>query len=133
MFRRFINELLHDMLPRKTKRQIFLVSFAALLKGATSYDRETFQKLNRVLTLSESTDTALAVPVMLSRVIWMGKDACEICNANICEGNFTADRVKEVATSLLNSMPAWLTYGRNEDMEKDIAVILHDRFGLLGA
>jgi hypothetical protein len=69
---------------------------------------------------------------MLSRVIWMGKGAHEICNDNVCEGIFTADRVKEVVNSLLTSMPGWLMYGRTEDMEKDIAVILHDRFELLG-
>ena len=133
MLQRFFAGLLNNMLPRKTKRQIFLVSFAALLKGATTYDRETFQKLNRVLSLSESNDDkALGVSVMLSRVIWNGKTTYEICNDNVSEGNFNADRIAQVMTSLLNSMPRWLKYGQTEEIEKDVTVILNDQMNLLG-
>lgn len=132
MLQRLFAGLLNNMLPRKTKRQIFLVSFAALLKGATTYDRETFQKLNRVLALSESSDKALGVSVMLSKVIWNGKTTYEICNDNVNEGNFNADRIAQVMTSLLNSMPRWLKYGQEEEIEKDVTVILNDQMNLLG-
>ena len=133
MLGRLVSGLLNSMLPRKTKRQIFLVSFAALLKGATTYDRETYQKLNRVLSLSESNDKALGISVVLSKAIWNGKTPYEICNDNVREGNFNSDRVTHIVNSLLGYMPKCLKYGQADEIEKDVAVILQDRINLLGA
>lgn len=133
MLRRLVGNVLNKKLPTKTKRQVFLVSFAALLKGATTYDQETFSKLNRVLALSESGDSALAVPAILSKVIWNGKTPLEICQENVLEGAFTADRISHVVSNILASMPKWLLYGTTEDIQKDVSVILTDRITLLGA
>lgn len=133
MLRQLVGNMLNKRLPTKTKRQVFLVSFAALLKGATTYDQETFSKLNRVLALSESGETALAVPVILSKVIWNGKTPMEVCRENVLEGAFTSDRISQIVSNILNSMPKWLMYGATEDIEKDVGVILKDRIALLGA
>lgn len=133
MLRQLVGNLLNKKLPTKTKRQVFLVSFAALLKGATTYDQETFSKLNRVLALSESGDNALAVPVILSKVIWNGKTSMEVCQENVLEGSFTSDRISHIVSNILNIMPKWLHYGATEEIEKDVAVILKDRIALLGA
>lgn len=133
MLRQLVGNLLNKKLPTKTKRQVFLVSFAALLKGATTYDQETFSKLNRVLALSESGDSALAVPVILSKVIWNGKTSIEVCQENVLEGSFTSDRISHIVSNILNIMPKWLHYGATEEIEKDVAVILKDRIALLGA
>lgn len=133
MLRQLVGNLLNKKLPTKTKRQVFLVSFAALLKGATTYDKETFSKLNRVLALSESGETALAVPVILSKVIWNGKTPLEVCKENVMEGSFNADRISQIVSNILNSMPRWLHYGSSEDIEKDVSVLLKDRIALLGA
>jgi hypothetical protein len=133
MLRQFVSSQLNKRLPTKTKRQVFLVSFAALLKGATTYDQETFSKLNRVLALSESGESALAVPAILSKVIWNGKTSYEICQEDVMEGSFTSDRITHIVGNILNSMPKWLHYGSTEEIEKDISVILKDRIALLGA
>lgn len=133
MLRRLISDWLNDALPTKTKRQMFLVSFAALLKGATTFDQETFHKLNRVLVLSESTDKALAVPVILSKVIWNGKTSYEVCQDDISVGHFTTDRITTVVNNILNHMPRWMLYGDTKQIEKDVGLILTDRLQLLGA
>jgi hypothetical protein len=133
MLKRFISRLLNEKLPTKTKRQVFLVSFAALLRGATTYDREIFQRLNHVLALSETGESALAVPAILSKVIWDGKTTYEICQEDVTQGSFTADRIATVVANILNSMPSWLLYGNREEIESDIAVILKGRIELLGA
>lgn len=134
MFKRFFIGLLDEMLPKKTKRQVFLISFAALLKGATTYDRETFQKLNRVLDLAEGGDAkALAPGAILSRVIWNGKTPIEVCGEDVKAGSFTADRLARVVGSILSFMPKFLMYGDTQEIEKDVSVILQDRIGLLGA
>lgn len=133
MLRQFVSKVLDSKLPTRTKRQVFLVSFAALLKGATTYDRETFKKLNNVLALSESGESALAVPVILSRVIWNGKTSYDICQDDVTEGTFNADRLSSIVANILYSMPKWLQYGPMEDIEKDLSVILNGRAELLGA
>ncbi len=133
MFRRFVGNLLKDVLRRETKRQIFLTSFAAILKGVTTYDRETFQKLDRVLSLSEQNESALAVPVILSKVIWNGKTTHAICGDDVSIGSFTAARITNVVSNILNNMPSWLLYGSTEEIEHDVSIILKDRIELLGA
>ena len=132
MLRRLIGDWLNDALPTKTKRQLFIVSFAARLKDVTSFDQETFQKLNRVLALSESNDKALAVPVILSKVIWNGKSTYEICKEDVSVGQFTSDRIATIVSNILSNMPAWMRYGDSAEIEKDIGVILKDRLHLLG-
>lgn len=133
MLKQFVSGVLNKKLPIKTKRQLFLVSFAALLKGATTYDKETFKKLNRVLALSESGEAPLAVPAILSKIIWNGKTSYEVCQEDVTEGTFNADRITSVVANILNSMPTWLNYGSTRDIEKDIGVILQRRIELLGA
>lgn len=133
MLRHFVSNVVNERMPAKTKRQVFLISFAALLKGATMFDKETFKKLNNVLALSESGESALAVAAILSKVIWNGKTSYEICQEDVTEGTFTAARISSVAANILNSMPKCLLYGNTGDIEKDIGVILKDRIELLGA
>jgi hypothetical protein len=133
MLRHFVSNVVNERMPIKTKRQVFLVSFAALLRGATTFDKEIFKKLNRVLALSESGETALAVPAILSKVIWNGKTSYEVCQEDVMEGTFSAARISSVVANILNSMPKCLLYGTTEDIEKDIGVILKGRIELLGA
>lgn len=133
MIRRFISNMLKDMLRKEMKRKIFLASFAAILKGVTTYDRETFSKLDRVLLLSEQNEDALAVPVILSKAIWKGKESIEICGDNVFDGEFNQDRISNVVGNILSNMPSWLLYGDTEEIERDISVILTERKELLGA
>lgn len=131
MFRRLIGAMLNDALPAKTKRQVFLVSFAALLKDATHFDQETFHKLNRVLSLSESTDKALAVPVILSKVIWNGKSSSEVCEQDLSiHSSFSAEGISTIVSNILKNIPQWMLYGKPEEIEKDVAVILNNRVNL---
>jgi hypothetical protein len=73
-----IKEVLVDMLdkhlPRRTKRLLFLASFFASVKDEKepSFDDPALQKLNQLMRLS-NTDSALKLPVHLSRVIWRGR------------------------------------------------------------
>jgi hypothetical protein len=132
MLKQFVINVVNDRMPRRTKRQFFLISFAALLTGATKYDKETFKKLNRVLALSESGESALAVPAILSKVIWNGKTPYEVCQEDVTKGAFNAARISGVVANILNSMPRCLHYGSPEDIESDVGVILNGRMELLG-
>lgn len=131
MFKELVGNMLSS-LPKNRKRQIFLASFAALLKGVTTFDRETYKKLDRVLSLAESSTDALAVPVILSKVIWNGKTSYEVCQEDVTNGSFTSDRITHVVGNILNNMPKWMLYGTTEEIEADVAVILKDQIKLLG-
>lgn len=133
MLGKFISNLLDKRLPIKTKRQVFVASFVALVTGVTTYDQETLGKLNSVLFLSESGEDALAAPVMLSRVIWSGKTAYDVCQEDVTKGVLSADRISNVVANILNSMPHWLRYGTFDEIEKDVTVLLNERIELLGA
>lgn len=132
MLRHLVSKLLDKKLPLKTKRQIFLASFAALVKGTAAYDKETFGKLNQVLVLSESGESALAVPALLSKVIWNGKTSYEVCKEDVREGSFTADRISRIVTNVLSNMPKCLLYGTIEEIGQDVATLLKERDLLLG-
>lgn len=132
MLKRFISSLL-DGLPKRTKRQIFLVSFVALFKGATTYDKEAFHKLNNVLHLAEKDEAEFGASVILAKVIWYGQSTYEVCKDNVLEGSITADRISNIVSNILNAMPKWLLYGEASEIEADLAVILKERMELLGA
>ncbi len=133
MIRSFLGSMLNDLLRKNMKRKIFLASFAAVMQGVTTYDREAFQKLDRVLSLSERNEDGLAVPVMLSKAIWNGKTAQEICGEDVCVGAFNAERIASIVNHILIVAPACLLYGTKEEIEHDVSVILRDRTELLGA
>jgi len=128
MLRRLIGAMLDDTLPAKTKRQMFVVSFVALINDVTNFDQETYQKLNQVLSLSESTDKALAVPAILSKVIWNGKSSSEVCQQDLSvDCKFSAETITSLVGNILKNTPKWMVYGKTEDVEKDVAVILNNR------
>ncbi len=126
-----VSRFLNKHLPSRTKRLVFLASFAARLKESTVLEKETIQKLNKVLTLA-TTDEALMFPVQLSRVIWHGKTSYEICNEDLSEGSLSSNRIAEVANAIMAAMPEWLRYDDASVIEKDVEVLLVNRNIVLG-
>jgi len=130
MLRSLIGGLLDKGLPAKTKRSIFVASLVALMSGETTYDQETFSKLNRLMALSESGEKALAVPVMMSKVIWNGKTSFEVFQEDVTQGSVSADRMPSVVSRLIDSMPQWLLYGSAGDIEKDVTKLLNEHVAI---
>lgn len=116
-------ELLDKHLPRRTKRLLFLASFSARVKGEANFDSDTLRKLNHLMALS-NTDSALQLPIHLSRAIWEGRTISEICGDEIREGQLTPERVATATGRIVSLMPAWLRYGRQEDIERDVKQLL---------
>lgn len=117
---------LEQHLPRRTKRLLFLASLSARVKEEPEFDNETLHKLNRLMELSNS-DSALKLPIHLSRVIWQGKTIQEICGEEIVKGQLTPDRIQLAAQRVQSLMPSWLRYGRPEDITKDLKQLLTHR------
>lgn len=117
-------------LPNRTKRLIFITSLGARMKNTETFDNATLHKLNQVMTLS-SNESALKLPVQLSRAIWRGKSSYEIFNADVQE-TIKAARIKEMAVRAIKAMPAWLRYDRDENIEKDVVQLLSNSPAVLG-
>lgn len=119
--------LLDSHLPGRTKRLIFLASFCARLKGESALDHETISKLNQAMVLS-SSDSALSLPVELSKVIWNGRTISEITHDEVqAPQELTKDRLQTVAEYVLNAMPSWLRYGADDVIRKDVVKLLGNR------
>lgn len=131
MFERLIGSLLNGALKPKTKRQMFLASLAALFKGSDTFDRETFEKLNKALALSESDENALGVPVVLSKAIWHGKTSVEIAGTDVMQGEISEARAQQIVNQVMSMVPSWLRYGKEGEMEKDLSTMLSERDQLL--
>ena len=119
-------------LPARTKRLVFLASLSARLKGSDTFDNETLHKLNKVMVLC-NTESALKLPVQLSRAIWHGKTSYEIFNADIQEGTLNRALIKELAQRVTSAMPGWLRYGDDTAIEKDVERLLDNRLVVMGA
>lgn len=131
-FKRGMISLLDSQLPRRTKRLIFLASFSARMKNERQFDNDTLEKLNKLMVLSNS-DSALKLPIHLSKVIWNGRTLNDICADSFAEGPLSTDRVAVAAEQIVNRMPNWLRYGRRNDIVADVKKLLLNRVEVLAA
>jgi len=122
---------LEKHLPNRTKRMMFIASLSARLKGTETFDNITLLKLNQVMALS-NTESALKLPVQLSRAIWRGRSSYEIFNADVQKESTQPSRIKDMAVQAAGSMPAWLRYDKNEGIEDDVVLLLNNSKVVLG-
>lgn len=131
-FKKRAAAFLETHLPNRTKRLVFLASLTARLKGSETFDQETLHKLNKVMILS-SSDSALKLPVQLSRAIWHGKTSYEIFNAELdATCSLNQAYLKELASRVISAMPAWLRYASDDAIEHDVEQLLENRSIVLG-
>ena len=129
--RMYSDQFLDRYLPRRTKRLMFLASFFARVKdgqveGEPQIDDPVLEKLNHLMQLS-SSDSALRLPVHLSRAIWRGKTLTDICGKEILTEQVTPEVIEHAIKQIIMAMPKWLRYGRPEDIEKDVRQLLVHR------
>jgi len=103
-----------------------MASLTARLKGSDTFTDDTLRKLNTIMSLSNS-DSAMKLPVHLSRVIWRGKGSYEIFNDNVDKSSLTQTQIKNAISRALDAMPAWLRYGDDAVIEKDVQCIIENR------
>jgi hypothetical protein len=119
-------------LQGRTKRLIFLASLSARLKDSSKLDHDTMKKLNTLMDLCKD-ESAIKLPVELSKVIWHGKASYEICRDQVSSlSSLSSDRINLISTRVLTAMPAWLRYGNDDEMQKDVAKLLTCRTAVLG-
>jgi hypothetical protein len=97
------------------------------LKGSTSLDDATISKFNSLMALGNS-DSALKLPILLSRVIWDGK-VQDVTSAQAKPHYHTPVVVAQMATGFINATPKWLRYGEENIIRGDIEKLLAICFG----
>ena len=120
-------------LPRRTKRMIFLTSLTALIKNTTSLSNETLHRLNELMGLAYE-EKAMLLPAQYCSGIWCGKTFCEVCQKDISQSkSLSTETLYEMVNHVYESMPQWLRYARDIDIQGDIARLLDNREKLLSA
>lgn len=127
-----ISAFVQRHVPKRTKRLVLVMSLSARMKNTDTFDNETLSKLNQVMALSH-TESAMKLPVQLSKAIWNGKSAVEIFNADHYKepAAHSPDRIGEMVANAFKSMPAWLRYSEKEAKE-DITALLRNSTAVLG-
>lgn len=109
-------------LPFRMKRLVHNASLGAYLEGSTSLDNATINKLNAVMALG-SNDSALKLPVLLSRVIWDGKVQTHDLSQEAPQ-SATPDLVAQMTTLYTQATPKWLRYGEERVIRSDVEKLL---------
>lgn len=109
-----ISGFLHTHLPKRTKRLVGLASLGAHLKGTTSLDDQAISKLNTIMALG-SRDSALKLPVQLSKVIWNGR-AKDI--------RPKVESPDQSAVKVVQDFPRWLRYDDEGTMRADVEALI---------
>ena len=95
-------------------------------------DNETLAKLNTVMVLS-SSDSAIKLPVVLSKAVWNGRTISEITHDEVrTPQTLTKDRLQTIATSVLSAMPKWLRYDNDAAIRADVVKLIDNRNLVLG-
>lgn len=123
--------VLDSVLSQRGKRVVFLASLAARLGSTHRFDKQTRQKLNTIMKLVHG-ESALLLPYELSAVIWHGKSGVEIFHFDPKRRDLSQEQICQMTQSVVNSMPAWLRYGENTEIEQDIVRLLHNRTQVFG-
>jgi len=121
-FALFIN-LVGKSFPERTKRLVLITSLVGSFGDAVKIDAETLHKLNKIMSLC-STESAMELPIRLSRAIWNGKTSYEIFNDKFTDSTMDGVRIKRIAEYVASTMPKWLCYGDAATIVKDIEQLL---------
>lgn len=123
------------IMPNRTKRLMCLASLSAYMKGSTSLDAETITKLNNVMVLS-SEDSALKLPVELSKAIWNGPDGKELISTDVFNLDIIRQRAPTTLRAAVNAVvagiPSWMRYADDAEMIADVTKLLATSPQVLG-
>lgn len=110
-------------LSKRMKRLILLASVSGRLKEPDTFNNETLAKLNRVMELGKR-DSAIMVPVQLSKAIWYGQNTREIIEDDPSTITSDEERLRRAAMRLYDRSPKWLRYGSAEEVLPDLIKLL---------
>jgi hypothetical protein len=123
--RRVAVSFLDQHVPGRTKRLILIASLSASMCQKTVLPKETLRKLNHVMELS-SNDSALVLPIQLSKAIWNGRDGNVVLPA-LADIERAPHTLHDAVVKIVTVIPKWLHYASVETICSDILRLMENR------
>jgi hypothetical protein len=114
------------VVSRRMKKLILFSSLTAVLKQDDVLDKQTLEKLNLVMGLSNDVE-AMNFPVYMRSAIWKGGAPIQVPDAVFSKYPSEQD-LQTVLSELISKIPHWLRYGKDAEMQSDATrYLLHGR------
>lgn len=120
-----------NRMPSHSKRLIYLASLTGVINGVREPDENFIKKLNEVLNLSDSGDSALKLPIYVSDLIWKNKENIEKDLATLKDPLAQPNTKKECIGRIQECTPSWLRYASNDIVEEDLCQLFKPTNGLV--
>lgn len=114
----FARSVLDVTLPRHVKRMFFIVTVYLNLSNIHEFRRDTFSKLNELLSLADDIN-ALRLPALFYRTLWQPADLSSYVNT-LHSSSVEEEQIKAICRSVIRITPKWMKYGRTDDMLNDL-------------
>lgn len=137
IFRRKISKIftacLGNILPRKTKRLIFISTFIACANEVTNPSKLLLTRINELLHVS-NIDEAIALPMLFGCKMWKhkfpdGLHFDHLQNPKIKLSEFknkdlNSAELRITANTILSELPKWLMYDSKRVMRADVVALI---------
>lgn len=114
-----------ERLPTHLKRMVFLASITGVANNSKEPDAVFINKLNTILNLSDSGDSALKLPIYVSGIIWKHKE-CILADLEILKDP-TVDQLKkkECISRIETHTSYWLKYADSDTIMQDMCKLFN--------
>lgn len=123
----FLIRLLSSVLSLHAKRLFYFASLYANLMPLDTLKRDVMGRLNSIMHLA-SSDDALMMPAVLSRVVWGQHDVAEILSpppapqgpdVGVSSVDLVPEKLEVNAYKLVSFSPQWMRFGPVEQMKHE--------------
>lgn len=117
-------------LPVHLKRMVFLASLTGVAADKKEPDDEFINKLNQILNLSDTGDSALRLPIYVSEIIWKYKE-CIQADLDTLKDPLTDHENKQACISRIEKhTSSWLKYADSDTIMRDMCKLFNSGNGL---
>lgn len=129
-FRSRTLRVLFHLLPRRTKRLLFLSSLSGkVIDGAQAetndetFERETRMKIQEAFNLCKDPN-AIELPMALNRKIWGKRPIDELVCPLYLDDDESFIKATRIARQIVAIMPCWLVYGTTRAIIDDVRQLI---------
>lgn len=114
-----------ENLPAHLKRMIFLASITGVANNSKEPDAEFINKLNTLLNLSDTGDSALKLPIYVSGIIWKYKDRIQ-SDLDTLKNPLTEETQRHQCISRIEKRTSsWLKYADSDTIMQDMCKLFN--------
>lgn len=129
-FKSRVLRVLFHILPRRTKRLVFITTLTAKVAGFRELDRTARRQLLNEFGLGRDPD-ALALPLAYTDKIWANRPIDTIVDDTHLSRACVDKELTRMSRQIVAMMPCWLVYAHTVDIARDVRELLLKRSTLL--